>query len=88
MHGCVVSVPGRALSGVVACLKGGLSEETHDLLTSFHADVVSMLKSSDGSQPAELQDKLPLLVAAALGQKGNATDKPKMVAADEAILEQ
>jgi hypothetical protein len=83
VHGCVASVPGRALSGVIGCLKGGLSEEIHDLLASFHADVVSMLKSSDGSQPGELEEKLPLLVAAALGQKGNTTEKPTGVAADD-----
>lgn len=69
MHNCAVSVPGRALSGVIASLKDELSEETFELLSSFHADVVNMLKSRDGSYEAELQEKLPLLVAAALGQK-------------------
>lgn len=62
-------MPGRALSGVIEGLKGGLSEETYDLLLNFHADVVNMLKSGDGAQSAQLQEKLPLLVAAALGQK-------------------
>ncbi|BDA42327.1 E3 UFM1-protein ligase 1 homolog [Coccomyxa sp. Obi] len=76
VHGCAVSVPGRALSGVIEGLKGGLSEETYDLLFNFHADVVNMLKSGDGAQSAQLQEKLPLLVAAALGQKVQTAGEP------------
>lgn len=69
-------MPGRALNGVIEGLKGGLSEETYDLLFKFHADVVNMLKSGDGAQSAHLQNMLPRLVAAALGQKVQTAEEP------------
>ena len=71
-----MSVPGRALGGVIEGLRGGLSEEAFALLMAFHAGVVSLLKAGDSpdaaEQRAELLEKLPLLQAADFGQ----TPKP------------
>lgn len=76
VHNAAISIPGRALSGVINSLKKGIDEDVFSLVSGFHADVVSLLKNSgsenDGSAAAlqeRLQDKLPGLVAAAKGLK-------------------
>ena len=52
--GRAVSVPGRALAGVVELLQGhsGLAPDAHQLLVDFHADVVQLL-TSEGAAPAD-----------------------------------
>lgn len=44
--GRAVSVPGRALAGIVELLRGsGLPPDAHQLLVDYHADVVQLLTS-------------------------------------------
>lgn len=78
VHGCAVSVPGRALGGVIEGLRGGLSEEAFALLTAYHAGVVSLLKAGDSPEAAEkraeLLGRLPLLQAPDLCQTSKAAD--------------
>lgn len=71
VHGKAVTVPGRALAGVISSLKGSLEPGDFDLLQSYHQTVVSHLRAiSDGSSSTEvdvIQEKLstnlPLLKA-------------------------
>ncbi|KAA6426767.1 MAG: hypothetical protein FRX49_03092 [Trebouxia sp. A1-2] len=71
VHGKAVTVPGRALAGVISSLKGSLEPKDFDLLQSYHQTVVSHLRAiSDGSSSTEvdvIQEKLstnlPLLKA-------------------------
>ncbi len=76
VHGCAVSVPGRALGGVIEGLREGLPEGVHALLAAFHAGVVAFLKAGGGegaaAQSAQLEAQLPQLRAAALGQNMSA----------------
>ena len=76
VHNCAISIPGRALNGVIDSLKGGLDEAVFSLVSSFHADVVSLLKApgpEGGADAAALQERLqqrlPDLVAAAKGNQ-------------------
>lgn len=78
MRGCAVSVPGRALGGVIEGLREGLSEEAFALITAYHAGVVSLLKAGDGpdaaEKRAELLEKLPHLQADDFGQAPKSAD--------------
>ena len=69
-----MSVPGRALGGVIEGLKQGLPEEVHALLVTFHAGVVGYLKAGGGEgaaeQRAQLEEQLVQL-RAVLGQPIN-----------------
>jgi hypothetical protein len=50
-----VSVPGRALAGVVKLLPAsGLTPESHRLLVDYHADVVQLL-TSEGARLSEIK---------------------------------
>ena len=76
-----MSVPGRALGGVIEGLKEGLSKDSFGLLRDFHAGVVAFLKAGSGDaalqQRAALQEKLPQLQAAAVAQHGaSEADRP------------
>ncbi|DBB10622.1 TPA: hypothetical protein ACH3X3_007133 [Trebouxia sp. C0006] len=72
VHGKAVTVPGRALAGIISNLKGTLEPGDFDLLQSYHQTVVSHLRavSSDGSSSREVEaiqeqlfTNLPLLKA-------------------------
>jgi len=78
VHGKAVTVPGRALAGIISNLKGTLEPGDFDLLQSYHQTVVSHLRAvpSDGSSSPEVEaiqeqlfTNLPLLKAL------NRTDK-------------
>lgn len=83
VHNRAITMPGRALAGVIAEMKSDLPIESSQLLDSFHQDVVSYLKamSADDAQKegnaalqSRLQDKLTDLKA--LGHAGaNNTDQ-------------
>ena len=76
VHGCALSVPGRALGGVIEGLKQGLPEGVHALLAGFHAGVVGYLKAGGGEGAAQqkelLDEQLLQLKAAVLGQQVSA----------------
>ena len=51
IFGRAVSVPGRALAGVLALLRSsGLAPESHRMLLDYHAGVVALL-TSQGMPP-------------------------------------
>ena len=74
VHNCAVSIPGRALGGVIEGLKKELPESVYAALSTFHADVVSLLKAGGPGQAVEVEERLkaasPGLRAAALEQGG------------------
>ena len=68
--GRIVSVPGKVITGVISRLESaGLPEGAHELMLSFHQDVVAYLKSksADGGPDQEalerLEEALPKLKA-------------------------
>ena len=75
VHGKAVTVPGRALAGIISNLKANLEPEAFELLQTYHQMVVSNLRvtsSPDTSSSAEvpktqqeLADKLTGLKALA-----------------------
>ena len=63
VHGKAVTVPGRALAGIITNLKDSLDPEASELLQSYHQLVVNFLRSlsSDTSLSPKahaLQEKL------------------------------
>lgn len=54
VHSKAITVPGRALAGVISEMKTALPAESYQLLDSYHQDVVSYLKamSTDDAQNA------------------------------------
>ena len=67
-----MSIPGRALGGVIEGLKKDLPEDVYGTVSTFHADVVSLLKAGGPGQAADVEHRLkassPGLRAAALEQ--------------------
>ena len=70
VHSCSVSIPGRALGGVIEGLRKDLPEEVYSMVSGFHSDVVTLLKA--GGQAPEVEQRLKeaktKLTAAALEQ--------------------
>lgn len=70
VHSCSVSIPGRALGGVIEGMRKDLPEEVYSIVTRFHSDVVTLLKA--GGQAPEVEQRLKeaktKLTAAALEQ--------------------
>ena len=68
VHCKAITVPGRALAGIISCLKADLEPEAFDLLQSFHQQVVNHLRAVSAQDPSvgselvakqeELVDKL------------------------------
>ncbi len=52
-----MSVPGRAIGGVLARLKAELPEDSYTAMAAFHEGVVEALKQGDDSD-GQLQEKL------------------------------
>ncbi len=79
VHNCAVSIPGRALGGVIEGLRKDLPEDVYGTVSTFHADVVSLLKAGGSGQAADVEERLkaasPGLRAAALEQ-GKFADLP------------
>lgn len=73
-HGKAVSVPGRALAGIITHLKASLDPESYDLLQSYHQLVVSHLRalSTDTSSAQELDEMQEQLAAKLQGVKSMA----------------
>lgn len=72
MHSCSVSIPGRALGGVIEGLRKDLPEEVYIMVSGFHSDVVTLLKAGGAGQAPEVEQQLKdakkQLSAAALEQ--------------------
>ena len=72
VHSCAVSIPGRALGGVIEGLKIDLPENVYSTVHTFHADVVMLLKAGGPGQAADVEQRLkaasPALRDAALEQ--------------------
>lgn len=89
-HYKLVSVPGRAIGGVLALLQPALAEGVHQAVLAFHEAVVESLKlMSQGHQEGSggagrlahvnegLQAQLPLVREMVLGSdKGGASPRP------------
>lgn len=65
VNGKAVSVPGRALAGIITHLKASLEPDSYDLLQSYHQLVVSHLRalSTDTSSAQELDEMQEQLAA-------------------------
>jgi len=65
--GRLITVPGRAITGVIAHLAEDMPEDAHQLVLRFHKDVVAHLKSRADSERSDslerLQEQLPALKA-------------------------
>ena len=79
MHGKAVSVPGRALAGIIAHLKASLEPDSFDRLQSYHQLVVNHLRAMSAETSSEpelstmqeqLTAKLPS-IKAMVGVEGN-----------------
>lgn len=77
VHSKAITIPGRALAGVIAELKAAMPE-SHQLLDSFHQDVVACLKAMSANDAqnnntnelqTRLEGKLEDLKALALSSK-------------------
>lgn len=53
VHGKAVSVPGRALAGIITHLKASLEPDSFDLLQSYHQLVVNHLRAMSAETPIE-----------------------------------
>ena len=63
VHGKAVSVPGRALAGIITHLKASLEPDSFDLLQSYHQLVVNHLRAmsaetSSDSEVGTMQEQL------------------------------
>ena len=71
VHHSAVSVPGRALGGVIQALRNDLPEPGHAVLSDFHMDVVALLKAGGPGHAPEVEQRLskamPHLKVVALG---------------------
>mmetsp|Transcript_28665 Transcript_28665/g.68377 ORF Transcript_28665/g.68377 Transcript_28665/m.68377 type:complete len:806 (-) Transcript_28665:90-2507(-) len=65
--GKLVSLPGRAITGVLSIVEGRLPAAVHELVAEFHQGVVAYLKSKsvqpDGTLLSKLEEMLPRLRA-------------------------
>ena len=72
VHNCAVSIPGRALGGVIEGLKKDLPDDVYGAVSTFHVDVVNLLKAGGPGKAADVEQRLkaasPGLRAAALEQ--------------------
>lgn len=72
VHSCAVSIPGRALGGVIEGMKKHLPEDVYSIASNFHRDVVTLLKAGGPGKAADVEDRLkaggPALRIAALEQ--------------------
>ena len=66
-----VSIPGRALGGVIQALRKDLPEPGYAVISRFHTDVVNLLKAGGPGHAPELEQSLkeamPHLKDAAVG---------------------
>ena len=58
VHHSAVSIPGRALGGVIQALRSDLSEPVHAVVGRFHMDVVNLLKAGGPGHAPELEQRL------------------------------
>lgn len=53
VHGKAVSVPGRALAGIITHLKASLQPDSFELLQSYHQLVVNQLRAMSAETSSE-----------------------------------
>ena len=58
VHHSAVSIPGRALGGVIQALKPDLPEPGYAVISKFHMDVVSLLKAGGPGHAPKLEQSL------------------------------
>lgn len=59
MHSKAITVPGRALAGIIAEMKAAIPAESYTLLEDYHQAVVSYLKALS-ADAAQSTDRTPL----------------------------
>ena len=74
VHGKAVSVPGRALAGIISSLKGSMEPDSFELLQLYHQMVVNYLRATSSASKSapevetmqqQLADKLESVKALA-----------------------
>ena len=80
VHGRAVTVPGRALAGIIASLKTSLEPDCFELLQAFHQQVVSHLRAmsteaASATANGEMQDQLAARLGALKSMVGAQQDK-------------
>ncbi len=58
VHHSAVSIPGRALGGVIQALRSDLPEPGYAVISRFHMDVVNLLKAGGPGHAPELEQTL------------------------------
>ena len=58
VHHSAVSIPGRALGGVIQALRNNLPEHAHAVVSKFHMDVVNLLKAGGPGHAPEVEQRL------------------------------
>ena len=58
VHHNAVSIPGRALGGVIQALRNDLPDPSHAVVSKFHMDVVNLLKAGGPGHAPEFEQRL------------------------------
>lgn len=79
VHGKAVTVPGRALAGIIGSLKISLEPDSFELLHSYHQLVVNHLRAlstdtASGTETGEMQDQLAAKLGALKAMVGAQQD--------------